>query len=579
MNVRETTEKVVREEAVGLRPAPAPTEFELFVSRMAMTPKSTFDKDGDPTVIVRRFGVDLVVGAIADEADDGPSLVPDDYILGAGDEVLLNLWGSVEANLRLAVDRTGMIAIPRVGSVSVNGLPFSELRRVIAQRVGQQFRNFDLSVALGQVKSVRVYVTGFVQRPGGYPVSGLSTMLQAVMVAGGPSAVGSYRNIQLRRGDKTITTLDLYDFLLKGDRSADRLLRGGDVIHVGAVGPQVGVIGSVNNASVFELRSGETVGDVLRMAGGVSAIANRAAAALYSFDDKAGQALKSVDLQKEQGLELKHGDVLRVSSVADLARPGVGLSKRVRIEGEVLRPGDYVLPAGSTLRDALAAAGGLTSEAFLYGAEFTREATRISQQENYDRALRELETEFNRAAVTKKEKVVPPDETAIGRSLNQLQLIERLRSVKPTGRIVLQFSPQDRELPALALEDRDRLYVPGRPTSVNVYGSVFNGGSYLFANGRDLGQYLSLAGGATRNADADSLFVVRANGSVVSSRNSRSGWTFSGGGAVEVLAALPGDTIFVPENMTKISWTQEAKDWATILSQFGLGAVALKNLK
>lgn len=576
---REAGDPLSREDEAAQRPEPAPSEFELFVSRLATNSKSSFDRDGEPMQLVRYFGSQLSQGNPVDEGDDGPSLVPEDYLIGAGDEILLNLWGSVEANLRLQVDRTGMVAIPRVGSVAVSGLRFSELRKVLALRVGQQFKNFDLSVALGAVKSVRVYVTGFVQKPGAYPVSALSSMLQAVMAAGGPTAVGSFRNIQLRRGSATLSSLDLYDFLLKGDRSADRPLRSGDVIHVGAVGPQVGVIGSVNNQAVFELRAGETVNDVLRMAGGASAVANRTVASLYSFDDKAGQALKSVDLQKDQGLVLKHGDVLRISSAADLARPSVGLSKRVRVDGEVQRPGDYVLPAGSTLRDAIAAAGGLTSEAFVFGAEFTRESTRISQQENYDRALRELETEFNRAAVTRKEKVVPPDGAVVGRSLDQLQLIERLRSVKPTGRIVLQFGPQDRDLPLLAVEDRDRLFVPSRPTSINVYGSVFNGGSYLFADGRNLEQYLSLAGGPTRNADADSTFVIRANGSVVSARNTRSGWSFSGAQAVEALAALPGDTIFVPENMNKVSWTQEAKDWASILSQFGLGAVALKNLK
>lgn len=568
-----------RDDSMQQRFDDTPSEFELFVSRLATNSKSTFDRDGEPSQLIRHFGGDLAQVGKDDDNDDGPSLVPDDYLIGAGDEILLNLWGSVEANLRLQVDRTGVVAIPRVGSVPVSGLRFSELRKAISQQVGRQFRNFDLSVALGTVKGIRVYVTGFVQKPGVYPVSGLSSMLQAVMQAGGPTAVGSFRNIQLKRGSTTISTLDLYDFLLKGDRSADRLLRSGDVIHVGAVGPQVGVIGSVNKQAVYELRPGETVGDALRMAGGISAVANRAAASLYSFDDKAGQALKPVDLAADLKLELKHGDVLRVSSAADLARPVMGQSKRVRVEGEVKRPGDYVLPAGSTLRDALAAAGGMTTDAYLFGTEFTREATRASQQENYDRALRELETEFNRAAVTRKEKSTAPDDPTVTRNLNQLQLIERLRSVKPTGRIVLQFAVQDRELPPLPIEDRDRLFVPARPTAVNVYGSVFNGGSFLFANERNLAQYLSLAGGPTRNADVDSVFVVRANGSVVSARNSRGGWSFGGDGAVQSLAALPGDTVFVPENMNKVNWTQEAKDWATILSQFGLGAVALKNLK
>lgn len=561
-------------------PPEAPlSEFEQFVNRLAATAKTPRTVEGEILNPIRRFGSELGNARADADTDGGASMAPDDYVLGAGDEVLLNIWGSVEGNLRLKVDRTGALAIPRIGSVPVSGVRFSELRPLIVRSVGRQFRQFDVSVALGDVKAVRVFVTGYVQRPGSYSVGGLTSLLQAVMQAGGPNAVGSFRNIQLRRGKDVVTQLDLYKLLLEGDRSADRALRSGDVIHVGAVGTQVAVIGSVNNPAVFELKSGDNLGEVLRMAGGLSAVANRGAAALYSFDDKQGQALSHLDLDRERNRGLRNGDVLVVGSAADLARPAADVSKRVRVDGEVRRPGDYVLPAGSTLRDAIAAAGGLTSSAFLYGTEFTRESVRASQQENYDRVLRELETEFNRAAVSRKELVVPPTEDQVRIKNGQLRLIENLRSFKPTGRVVLQMTPESRDLPPIALDDRDRLYVPSRPTVVNVYGSVFNGGSYEFTEGRRLRQYLDLAGGALRSADTDSTFVVRANGSVVSGRNMHGGWIFADSDLLARVGALPGDTVFVPENLARVSWTQEAKDWAQILSQFGLGAVALKNLK
>lgn len=561
-------------------PVEAPlSEFEQFVNRLAATAKTPRTIEGDILNPVRRFGAELGNARADADSDGGASMAPDDYVLGAGDEVLLNIWGSVEGNLRLKVDRAGALAIPRIGSVQVAGVRFSELRPLIVRSVGRQFRQFDVSVALGDVKPVRVFLTGYVQRPGSYSVGGLTSLLQAVMQAGGPNAVGSFRNIQLRRGKEVVTQLDLYKLLLEGDRSADRALRSGDVIHVGPVGTQVGVIGSVNNPAVFELKSGDNLGEVLRMAGGLSAVANRGAAALYSFDDKQGQALSHLDLDRERGRGLRNGDVLVVGSAADLARPASDVSKRVRVDGEVRRPGDYVLPAGSTLRDAIAAAGGLTPSAYLFGTEFTRESVRLSQQENYDRVLRELETEFNRAAVSRKELVVPPTEEQVRTKNGQLRLIENLRSFKPTGRVVLQMTPESRELPTIALDDRDRLYVPSRPTVVNVYGSVFNGGSYEFTEGRRLRQYLDMAGGSLRSADTDSTFVVRANGGVVSGRNLHGGWIFADSDLLARVGALPGDTVFVPENLARVSWTQEAKDWAQILSQFGLGAVALKNLK
>ena len=181
------------------------------------------------------------------EVIDFSPLVPPDYLISAGDEIVLSIWGSVDAELRLFVDRSGRITdAARRGSIMVSGVRYADLPAIISQRVAQTFKNFQLSVSLGQLRGVRVYVTGFVVRPGAYTVSALSSMANAVVRAGGPSASGSFRDIQLRRGNALVSTLDFYDLLLKGDRNSDRLVQADDVIHVGPIGPQVGVIGSVN---------------------------------------------------------------------------------------------------------------------------------------------------------------------------------------------------------------------------------------------------------------------------------------------------------------------------------------------
>ena len=153
---------------------------------------------------------------------------------------------------------------------------------------------------------------------------------------------------------------------------------------------------------------------------------------------------------------------------------------------------------------------------------------------------------------------------------------KRLRALRPTGRIVLQLSPDARELPDLALEDGDRLYAPARPTTIGVFGSVFNAATYLHNPGRTLDDYLRLAGGPTKGADRASAFVVRANGNVLSNRQD-SGF-LRRSRLVEDTMALPGDTIFVPENLDRTTFMQMAKDWTTILYQFGLGVAGLKVL-
>lgn len=574
-----------------------PGEFELFVNQLAGT-ATTFQKplpqpqseqrtddrrsgqsqsrDGEESLLIRRFGAELVTGYRGIAQDYAPQ-VPPDYLVSPGDELVLAMWGAVDANLRLTVDRAGRITIPRVGAVMVSGVRYADLANVIRQQVAQVFKNFQLSVSLGQLRNIRIYVTGFTSRPGSYTVSSLSTIVNALMRTGGPSAAGSFRNVELYRAGKLVTTFDLYDLLLRGDKSADRVLQAEDVIRIGPVGPQVALIGSVNKPAIFELRENDTIADVLQMAAGFTAVADRSRLAVERLADRETVRVAEVFLPAGAGQKPSSGEVLRAFSMVDNILPIQRQNKRVQIEGEVVRPGHYILPSGSTITDAIQAAGGLTGNAYLFGTEFTRESVRVRQQENYDRALRDMETEFTRATTTQRALSADEAQAQGARSTGLTRLIERLRAVRPTGRIVLQMSPEAPTLPQMALEDGDRVYVPARPTTVGVFGSVFNAGSFLFDRDRSIEDYLRFAGGATRGADTGSTFVLRANGTVVSSRQ-RNGW-FGLGASLGDLKAEPGDTVFVPEEANKTTFAQEAKEWTQILYQFGLGAAALKTLR
>lgn len=576
-------------------PPYVPGEFEIYVNRLAngvdisRTVNTQATEPGrrgqgldDPTLqpttpqvepaLIRRFGAELITGAVADAQDYNPQ-VPPDYVVQAGDEVLLTLWGSVDADLRLVVDRSGRISVPRVGAISVAGVKQSDLADVIGRRVAQVFKNFQLSTSLGQLRGIRVYVAGFVARPGSLTVSSLSTLVNALMRSGGPSAAGSFRHVQLRRGREVVTTFDLYDLLLKGDRTADRVMQPDDVVYVGPVGPQVAVIGSVNQPAIFELKAGETINDLLQMAGGLGAVADTTRLAIERLDERNTVRITQIELPQGQATPLRNGDVLRAFNITSVALPVQRQNKRVRVEGEVARPGEYVLPPRSTIADALRAAGGLTPAAYLFGTEFSRETVRVTQQQNYERALRDLETEFAKAASTQRTSTADEAAAQAARASGTTRLIERLRAVKPNGRVVLQLQPDATELPELALEDGDRLYVPPRPTTVGVFGSVFNGGSYLYSSERSIDSYLNLAGGPTRGADQGSVFVIRANGSVVSSPQGRFWFRKQDLSAVK---AEPGDTVFVPEEVNKTTLVQDGKDWTQILYQFGLGLAGFK---
>ncbi len=317
-------------------------EFEKFVQSRAGSASAP-----------RRLGSELVTQPGDARGAELSPLVPEDYVVGPGDEVIVSLWGSVDADLRLVVDRSGQVTIPRIGAIQVSGLKYGDLPQAINRRVAQVFKNFQSTVSLGQLRGIRIFVTGFVARPGTYSVGSLSSVVSALMRAGGPSASGSFRTIELRRGADVISRFDLYDLLTRGDRSADRVVQAGDVVHVGPVGTQVGVIGSVNRPAIVELKAGETLADALRYAGGFSAVADRARIAVERLRDRNSGRVTELTLPADAAAPLSEGDVVLAFSAVDSQLSGQRQRKRVRIEGEVGRPGEYVMHESSTLLDAI----------------------------------------------------------------------------------------------------------------------------------------------------------------------------------------------------------------------------------
>lgn len=543
------------------RPVPAkapPGEFERFVETTL----------GQPLPV---FGAWLATDGARTYAPAAEAMVPPDYTFGPGDEIIVRTTGSIESDLRLVVDRSGQVYIPRVGRVTVMGIRQDQLAAHLTAQVANRFRRFELSVSVGRLHGIRVYVTGFARTPGSYTLGSLSTVVNALMAAGGPGPGGSFRSIELHRGGKTVTAFDLYDLLLSGDKSRDAVLQGEDVVHVGPVGPQVAIYGSVNGPGIFEAKPGETLGDLLRFAGGLSSVADPTRFAVERLANRDHSLIEQVPLALAPSTPLERGDIYRIFSAVDVALPLERQAMVVRVEGEVNRPGEYMVPPGTRLSAVIAQAGGFTPRAFLYGSEFTRETVRRRQQVDYDRALQNFELDVSNAALTTRSL---GQEDAASRT-QQLALVgklmERLRQVHPNGRVVLDVAPGATGLPDMPLESSDRLYVPPRPTTVQVFGSVFSPGSFAYQPGLTLDAYLHRAGGPKRTADKGSIFLVRANGTVQSNLQ---GWTSDVTGE----DAQPGDTIFVPDEMNRSTFLQSAKDFGSIFFQYSVGALALKVL-
>jgi protein involved in polysaccharide export with SLBB domain len=281
-----------------------------------------------------------------------------------------------------------------------------------------------------------------------------------------------------------------------------------------------------------------------------------------------------------QDLSLQPGDIVTIFSTADFSIPGSQQSKQIRLEGEVAMAGVYTLLPGETLRQAVTRAGGLTRNAYLYGAQFTRESTRREQQKRQDDFLNQLEREANEQASSLSSRVTSAQEalTAQTSLASQRTLIERLRKIPVNGRIVLDMDPKSagvKALPDLPLENGDRLYIPNRPSTVNVVGTVFEQASFLYAEDLRTGDYLKKAGGPTRSADKSRMFVIRADGSVVS-RHTASSLLFAKG--FDSLPMFPGDTLIVPTYINRGSFTRALTDWSQIFSNLALGAAAVNIL-
>lgn len=784
------------------RPDP-PTEFQKYIAEIT----------GQRLPI---YGANLFRNVPSTFSPNELSPVTSNYIVGPEDELRVRIWGQITYSGNLRVDRSGDVYLPQAGTVHVAGLQFSELEQHLRAAISRMYRNFDLSVDIGQIRSMQVYVAGQARRPGAYTVSSLSSLVDALFASGGPSPQGSLRHIELKRDGKTITDFDLYALLLHGDKSKDVKLLPEDVLYIPAAGPQVAITGSIRNPGIYELRDRETIGDLVEAAGKTTAMSAKTRISLervgqeklrqameFSFD-AAGQAapledgdivriyaivpayqntvtlrgdvanpgrysLKpgmhlsdiipdreslvsrdywwkrshlglpvaefepaitrlsgeqpipgfngqpyaggdsqqersafnlrrgdqqsstvgtsradqqsgssslasqmayssdSGDLNEDssvpamprdtnadsslprgintdssmsessnrppsqssgisskpvrnevrlaapeidwdyavierldpetlrtslipfdlgklvlnhdssQDLALQAGDTVTIFSQADIRVPIEHQTKYVDLEGEIVHGGIYSVQPGETLRDLVRRAGGFTQNGYLYGSEFTRQSTRVLQQQRIDEYVKsvELDAEHGTQALAMSGTSSAVDAaSASSARLAEQGLMARLRQIRATGRIVLHFSPTSSSLddiPAISLENGDKFVLPSMPATINVVGAVYDQNSFVYESRQSAGRYLQLAGGPTRNADWRRSFIIHADGSVVSRDAVKGVW----GNEFNSLRLNPGDTIVVPDKTLQPSGVRKFMDWTQMFSQLAIGAAVL----
>ena len=319
----------------GFQPKQPLTEFQRVVA-------------GSVGATLPVFGENLFSSSAAQFAPVDRTPVTADYVVGPGDELLIRVWGQVNFNVHATVDRAGDVYIPQAGNIEVAGLHFQQLNDYLKTQLGRVFRNFDLSVNMGQLRSIQIYVVGNARQPGSYTVSSLSTLVNALFSSGGPSEQGSMRRIELRRNGKVVTTFDLYDLLIDGDKSHDAPLLPGDVIYIPPVGPQVAIAGSVHVPAIYELKGTETAGQAIALAGGLSTMAAKQEAQLDRTNQNGARQTVQIALDAA-GMDtpLRDGDILRIPAIVQQ------FERTVILRGNVANPGRYRWTPGMRILDLI----------------------------------------------------------------------------------------------------------------------------------------------------------------------------------------------------------------------------------
>lgn len=622
-----------------------------------------------------------------------PLSVPADYRLGPGDEVIIKAWGQLDIDFRGAVDRSGAIFIPRVGSIILNGQRAQDLQQLVQTTIAEKYRNFELTVTLGQLRQIQYYVMGMVNIAGVHTTDATATALHGLLASGGPNVMGDLRAIELRRGGRTIAVIDVYAMIAYGDKGVDPRLLPGDVIYVPAAKGFVALAGDVRQSAIYHLSTGMTLGEVLDLSGGfniagsqpkirlerivngqrqvdmrdyteqlrqlpvqdgdiflVSPVSPKIEQAVtlrgnvaeplrkpWQAGMRVSDLIGSVDqlirravwtdrnnrvafnrldhLQADarfkdnftdinwgyatvervdpenlqttiltfeldkaladdpkHNLLLQEGDSVVIYSAKDFAQPSYKTLQLVKIDGEVHRPGTYVMQAGQTIKDVIAQAGGITERAFLYGMFLSRERIRQQEANAITLAADKVEEDFNRHIASRATNSI----TQADKELDHVELeatrrlVTRLRSVPVRGRVVLNLPDPyaaHRYIDNIPIEDQDHIHIPLLTNTVSVAGSVFQQTTFNWRAGARPRDYIGMSGGLKKVADQRRILVMRADGSI---------WQDEGWRSRNRVNA--GDVVFVQEDVVVQSRQKILGDWSQVLYQMGFGALAVTTL-
>ena len=541
----------VRQDIEGKIDAKADLEKPIYRRASTFVDK---DKDDDKTKL---FGSDFFdVMQTSFMPINEPNLDAS-YILDFGDVLEIQLIGQKDVTDTYAIARDGSINLPDIGKLNLSGLSLNDASDLIKAKVNASFIGTNAFISLKNVRDINILIVGNAYNPGIYTLNGNSNMLHALSMAGGINDIGSYRNISLVRSGKIIDTLDLYEVLIYGKYDFSKGLRSGDSVVVNTIGKIVSFESGAMREAVYELKADETFEELLKFSNGFG-----------KNNDFDNIVIKRVTAGKSKVINLTLDDLY---SFELLDNDSIFIREykidTVYIQGSVMNPGTYKFNRGTTLSEAIIAAGGYDSSAYPFGGYLENlkalEVNKISKEKLYDVFLTNLITNG----------ISSDQDAGLG------ELLLQIKETKSTGRVIAEFDLdliRNNKSLDTTIEDGDKILIPQITQQVYVQGEIANSGAIRYSPNMGIDYYLNKAGGLLESSDKDNLFIVHPNGETENlSSNSRLSFFIQDSNKTLI---YPGSIIYIPQKTNFATSIQVASIWAPIISSIALSLTSLSVL-
>ena len=486
-----------------------------------------------------------------------PNLSPS-YILDFGDILEIQLVGQKSFTKKFKLKRDGSINLEDVGKIKLAGLSLDDASSLIKNKVKSSFIGTNAFISLSNIRDINVLVSGNAFNPGIYTVSGNSSLLHAIAVAGGISEYGSYREINLIRNQKVIETLDMYDVLITGKFNSNISLKTGDIIFVSPVKNIATIDGAVKVPAKYELFDKQNLSSLIEYANGTSKDADLDNIYLDRILDGKIKSLPIQSINQFTDISVMDGDKIFIRKHA---------FRTVNIEGAVLKPGTYLIAEGESVNDLIDKSGGYTENAYPFGAVYENEGAlainRMAKDLLYEEFIDNIIT------VSQKNPVEGFDLSAV------VELTQKLNTTKPNGRIAIDLSDSASDN-SLVIRDGDRLTIPEKPNHVYIYGEVSYEGALLYEPAKSIDFYISKSGGLKDNANDKAIYVLHPNGDTQRSFIRKSLFQNSPDNELKL---YPGSIIFIPRGIDDSATTRlAAQAYVSILGNIGIALASLSSI-